>query len=123
MCEIYFEEAVDLWNEHRVCARKHHTCSCCGGTIRPGEEYTRHFSVFDGQATSEKQCAACTTIVDEFATEHGGAFVPSQMLEAVHECYVQERDHDRKNAARWLRAYRQMLRRKEAGAHRVELNE
>jgi hypothetical protein len=41
-------DPCDVWIEHRVRARKRHTCVECGGPIPPGFDYIRVDSLGDG---------------------------------------------------------------------------
>ena len=58
MCDLDLEPC-EIWNEKKRKAQKSHECDCCGRMIRPGEIYLVHFSVYDGDTTSEKVCAEC----------------------------------------------------------------
>jgi hypothetical protein len=49
VCEIVDDgERCDVWSEVQRRARKDHVCSCCRRTIKAGEQYTVHFSAYDG---------------------------------------------------------------------------
>lgn len=71
MCYIDLEPC-EVWNEAARKARKEHKCACCERTIRKGETYLVHFSVFEGDATSEKMCDECDTDRVTFGDNHGG---------------------------------------------------
>ena len=92
MCSIEIDEYSEVWNEKLVKARKSHTCSCCGGSIEPGQHYTKHFSVFDGSICSEKSCAGCERMRGFFLEIHNVTFSPGLMEEAVDNCILEERD-------------------------------
>lgn len=89
MCDIDLEPC-DLWSEKQVKARKPHTCSCCGGAIKPGELYTKHFSKFEGDTTSEKACSACQAMRDEFLEIHKTVGNPGYMEDALRDCIEME---------------------------------
>jgi len=114
MCQIDNDEPATLWEEDVVIARKQHVCRCCRGLIRAGQPYTKHFSLFDGDVTSEKKCAACSLMAEEFLAAHGVYFAPSQMPEALQTC-IWEEEHEgeegRVMAAKWKRHLRNMERR------------
>jgi hypothetical protein len=63
-------EPCEVWDETKRRARKAHRCSCCKGPIAPGEIYLVHFSVMDGEVTSEKCCARCEEARGEFRDAH-----------------------------------------------------
>ena len=92
MCSIDLEPC-DVWCESLVTARKQHVCDCCGGLIRIGAQYTRHFSVYDKAPTSEKMCATCAKVCERFVASHGQRSSPSTMRELLEEC-IGERDDD-----------------------------
>ena len=64
------------------------TCwMCCRRIIRPGETYLVHFSVFEGDATSEKCCSECEAARKTFAAAHEGwLFTPGFLMEMLQEC-------------------------------------
>ena len=87
MCYIELE-TCEVWSETERKARKAHTCSCCRGPIAPGERYVVHFSVLDGDATSEKSCLACHAARMEFGDAHESAPQPSYFPTLLRECIV-----------------------------------
>jgi hypothetical protein len=97
MCDIDFDPC-DVWRETRRKARKQHTCDCCGGTILPGTHYVSHFSLFEGDTTSEKICAACDADRDVFGKEHGTYPCPSYFPEVLTECIA---DGDEESEKVW----------------------
>ncbi len=80
MCYIELE-SCQVWYETKRRARKTHLCSCCKGSIAAGETYLIHFSVLDGDVTSEKCCGQCEEARDEFGEAHhnecGEAYIPT----------------------------------------------
>ena len=87
MCEIDYENNVELWKWSAPRARKPHRCDCCSATINAGELYARVFYIMDGDAHHEKFCPACKEISDEFAKEHGGfRWAPNGFQEALEDC-------------------------------------
>jgi hypothetical protein len=114
MCSIDLEPC-SVWSDTVVVARKEHQCDCCDGTIRPGAEYTRHFSVFDGNPTSEKRCAPCTAMCERFRKAHGQLTTPSGMAQLLWDC-VGEGDDESK---RWRLELLNMERRAKARQRRL----
>lgn len=51
-------------------ARKEHTCSACGETIRRGDLYIYEFSVFDGDSETVKRCLRCDAIYGHLVERH-----------------------------------------------------
>lgn len=90
MCDISFDGSCDVWNEREVTARLAHVCDCCNGAIAPGEKYRRIFMAGEGSAGTEKQCLACVTLNEEFATIHGANVAPSYMPEMLQQCIDEE---------------------------------
>jgi hypothetical protein len=87
MCQIDSDEQAEVWTDKLIGkARKEHTCDMCHGAISPGGSYLHHFSVFDGDVTSERQCIQCCTIVAAFRREHRTWFCPSGMRDMLIEC-------------------------------------
>lgn len=86
MCYIDYEPCT-VWNETHHKARKEHICSCCGRTIRIGEIYMTHFSVFEGDVTSQKCCAECEKDRQEFADAHEGTLcTPGSLVGDLKDC-------------------------------------
>lgn len=104
MCEIDTSdwEPCAVWDERQVRARKAHLCDCCGGDISPGEHYLRHFSVADGSANSEKCCASCRQLRDDFGKEHHVTTFPGGLRYLLEECA--DYGEDDANTARWREA-------------------
>lgn len=61
-------EYCTLWREKKVTARKEHRCIECNATIKPGEEYGRADTLYDGQWDSMARCAACLVLAELAAT-------------------------------------------------------
>ncbi len=98
MCFVDLEPC-EVWRETERKARKPHRCSCCRGTIPAGDEYLVHFSVFQGDATSEKMCLPCRDDRKAFADAHEGTLcTPSFLREMVAECVSEDEDGD---GAKW----------------------
>ncbi len=89
MCELDLE-TCEVWREERRKARKAHRCSTCRADIRPGDVYVNHFSVFEGDATTEAMCLPCEDIAIRFAEHHGTRTPPGSMLETLQDCFGQE---------------------------------
>lgn len=99
MCEYDDGEYCQVWNEQQRKARKEHKCSCCGRIIRAGEKYLVHFSVYDGDATSNKMCSECERDRDTFAkAHHGFLLAPYYFPEALSGCIA---DGDPGSDKRW----------------------
>ncbi len=45
-------------------ARIQHSCSECGGWIKPSERYTSVWGVWEGEAQSIKRCPDCQAVLD-----------------------------------------------------------
>lgn len=99
MCSIDLE-AAQVWIESDRRARKVHQCSCCCGAIAPGQTYLVHFSIMDGDVTSEKMCEPCQRLRDDFSEAHshypGGreAYIPtpSGLPGLLRECISEDDD-------------------------------
>ena len=101
MCSIDLESCSKFTEKIVNKARKDHECDCCGGPIPKGTSYLKHFSVFDGSVTNEKQCPACTEMVKKFQADHGQYSNPSYMPQLLQECVDYERGEDDKMYAKW----------------------
>jgi hypothetical protein len=93
MCYIDLEPCT-IWNETHHKARKEHTCSCCGRTIRVGECYMTHFSIFEGETTSEKCCNDCEEDRQVFADAHEGTLCSPGWLENLLRDCISDGDDD-----------------------------
>ena len=95
MCVIECEDYCDVFTETTVKARKRHKCDCCKGPIEPGQTYLKHFSVFDGQVTSEKMCCQCEVDRKSFCDAHGNIlWPPGSVVEMVRECVGQDEESE-----------------------------
>lgn len=97
MCYIELEPC-QVWSEHERKARKAHTCSCCRGPIAPGERYLVHFSVLDGDTTSEKCCLACNAARLEFGNAHDSIPTPQYFPVLLADCIA---EGDEESETRW----------------------
>jgi len=114
MCYIDLEPC-EVFNETVVkAARKEHVCSCCGGRIKLGEGYVKHFSIFDDDVTKEKSCLGCVATATEFQKVHGTRSNPSYMPDLLQQCI--ENEEDEGNTAmveKWTTEIKAMKRRRE----------
>lgn len=85
MCDIDLEPCT-VWRETPRKARKERECGCCGTPIRPGDPYLSHFSIYDGEATSDSVCFACWWIRESFAQSHGQSMQPDALEETLRSC-------------------------------------
>lgn len=99
MCYIGFDGTCEVWNEAEQKARKPHRCSSCRRPIKVGEKYLRHFSIFEGDTTSEKMCVDCLEDRREFCDAHRIAgFPPSNLQHYLSECIA---DGDEESDQQW----------------------
>lgn len=90
MCSFGELDPCSVWRETPHIARKEHHCGGCGGRIRPGEAYLSHFSIFEGDATSQACCFPCWVAREDFSREHdGNYFVPGMLAEVLGECVAE----------------------------------
>lgn len=68
----HVDEFVSMSSEATRKARKAHRCCACGETILPGQVYTRHFTVFDGDVAAYKHCRRCLQIFREICKRSRG---------------------------------------------------
>lgn len=106
MCMIELEPC-EVWVEKTLRARKDHQCSACQGHIGKGQSYSTHFSVFEGDATYEKICAACFVDRKEFGAAHGMLCTPGSFENFLRDCIA---DGDEESERKW----KPMLERLEA---------
>jgi hypothetical protein len=98
MCVIEFDP-VEVWEEHRRKARKHHRCACCGAPVRPGDYYRTIFAVGEDGMLFEKSCEACGAARDAFAEAHDGSSPnPTSFIQVLNECIA---EGDRESEAQW----------------------
>lgn len=109
MCEIDDLDPCEVWSETTRRAAKAHVCDCCGGSIRPGDPYIRHFDVFDHSTASEKLCCACSNSRKIFCEAHfgGRSCSPSNLIELLRDCFAENGD------PRWGKMLEAMNLRKE----------
>lgn len=81
----------------------------CNGCIKPKERYTS-FSYKLGEVQREKMCAACSTLMDEFAEAHKFFTAPSCLGDLLRECIESREDFS--SMLKWARAMREMKRRR-----------
>ena len=97
MCEIDGGESCEVWRETMHTARKSRGCDCCSALIAKGDKYLKHFSVFEGDATSEVMCSACAKARVEFHKEHGALMGgPSFFQELLMDCIADGPKSERK---------------------------
>ena len=97
MCDS-IDAYCDVWKEEIRKARKNHYCDCCEAAIRRGDTYIVVSSVFEGTASSEKQCQACLRAIVKFAAESGHMkWMPSGFIEVLEDCIR----WDAKSAKKW----------------------
>lgn len=86
MCFVDLDPC-EVWQETNRKARKEHKCSCCCRTIKVGEQYLVHFSVFEGNSLSDKCCDQCEGDRAEFALVHDGVLcTPHALPDMVRSC-------------------------------------
>lgn len=112
MCSTGDLEPCAVWQEFPRRARKPHACGPCDSIIPPGDYYLVHFSIFDGEVTSEKVCFACWWAREDFCRAHGDGqlFQPSGLISALQDCVGENDDPE----DRWRPVLAAILRR-----HRV----
>jgi hypothetical protein len=93
MCVIDLEPC-SVWRETPRKAKKSYKCSGCGITIQPGEAYLENFSVFEGEASTEKACFGCWAAKQQFAEAHGQDFAPSHLIEFLQDCIGENDDEE-----------------------------
>lgn len=94
MCEINLDPC-DVWKVSRPKARKAHRCAACGGTIAPGTQYVRLFTLFDGEARDDASCAECWADNEAFGNADGHTMTaPGYFPELLRECVEWTEDDD-----------------------------
>lgn len=72
--------------------------ACCRVSIQVGQEYVNHFSVFDGETTSEALCLPCQADRADFTAAHSELTpAPSAFYQMLLDC-IDENVED----SRWL---------------------
>lgn len=111
MCSIDYDDhddAPSVWRNTDRRARKPHVCATCHRRIERGEAYRVHASILDGHATTEKACADCTAVIDDFGRDHHACFAPSSIINGLEQC-VEEQEA---GWERWGAAYAAIMARR-----------
>ncbi len=97
MCDFYPDESATVWRQSQHRANKEHRCDCCFRTVRVGQQYQYTFSVFEGEAHSERACLPCARAIAAFGKEH--SFYPdaNSFAEYLNDC-IEDGDED---SGRW----------------------
>ncbi len=111
MCDVRNYDPVSLWVETWPRAAKEHRCASCAGPIEIGTKHLRVFTVFDGSASSARQCAACRAISLDFREAHGFQPTPDTLREFLEECVDED---DVLRADRWRGILTEMMGRRGA---------
>jgi hypothetical protein len=113
MCEIDTGDGEPIYGYSATTrkARKHHSCTVCGGPISPGESYTYRSGICDSEPWSEKSCALCLVDDKEFSKAHDVGGVGSMLPDYLDDC-IQERGP---GWEKW-RAMRERLRARRSAA-------
>jgi hypothetical protein len=112
MCSLDDLEYASVWHETKLRARKHYKCNTCGGAIRPGDHYIRHFDVSDGEPTRERCCLPCEESRAAFRKAHHGGFSPSNHADELVDC-IENADTDEERQP-WRDALAALRRRQRA---------
>lgn len=91
MCDFEVDDYCQVWNKTYPRARKQHVCNSCRTAIQPGEQYLRLFSVYDGNADTDKACMVCATLWESFVDAHGSGFQPYMLDEMLTDCIADNR--------------------------------
>jgi hypothetical protein len=101
MCILGDGDGADVWEQRPHVARKARRCDCCRSTIRPGQPYEAHFSVYEGEAYRESICFPCWLAREEFSEAHDDiGCMPSGVRDLLHDC-IDENGEDDPASARW----------------------
>lgn len=68
-CYCDYGDGPSVFDEKTVKAKKAHKCSECRGAILPGEAYLKTWGIWDGEASTFKRCADCSSLI-EWALAH-----------------------------------------------------
>jgi len=99
MCFVDLEPCSVWQEDHVKKSRKEHRCQCCRGVIAKGSSYVRHFSVFEGDPTSEKMCGECEADRGIFSEAHDSQLcVPSYFPHLLADCIA---DGDEESEKTW----------------------
>ena len=85
MCSFDLDPC-EVWREEERKARKEHRCACCGATIKHGTKYLSHFSVFEGDPTTEALCLPCKRDRKKFVDAHGQYMTPGSFDTMLNDC-------------------------------------
>ena len=107
MCVIEFDDYCEVWENAIRTAREQHQCDSCFRPIRRGEQYRDHFSVFQGDATDEKQCSDCMVDAETFDNAHKCGLIPGDFHHYLVKCIADGDDESEK-------LWKPMLKRLEA---------
>ncbi len=91
MCNFDVDDYCQVWNKTYPRAKKQHVCNSCRTTIQPGEQYLRIFSVYDGNADTDKACMVCATLWESFVAAHGSGYQPYMLDEMLTDCIADNR--------------------------------
>lgn len=78
-------------------ARKPHKCCTCFRVIEKGEEYSRQFTVWDGQAQTWKQCLHCEAMIpyidydESFGEDDYQCWEPRNLMELRVRVHLNKR--------------------------------
>lgn len=109
MCDLYDGDGdrCVIWDERQRTARKEHRCGTCGTTIKPGEKYVHHSSMFDGYWSRDQSCLKCNVARQRFGDEHHLTPAPSGFADALSDCI----DEGPESARKWRPTLRAIHRR------------
>ena len=111
MCEVNYDDDVcSVFSETTPRARKPHRCDGCDAVIPVGTVHVRVFTVFDGDASSERECPACTKARVEFQKEHRFTSTPSSFGDFLETCI----DEGEPGVERWIAMRDAIAARREA---------
>ena len=86
MCDIYDGDRAELWKPVERKAAKQHSCCSCSGFIEKGHIYQHLTIISDGDVYTEKSCALCTAMWQDFFDAHNGGFGPSSFADSLEDC-------------------------------------
>ena len=96
MCDLEYDDDLIFWSETIRRARRAHTCSGCGGSIRPGDRYLVHCSKSDGVLYPAKLCPLCLAARSEFSAAHEGVLpYPAGFEEVLDMCIIEGGEEER----------------------------
>lgn len=95
MCDLYLDEAVEAYTHQHRKARKQHVCTVCRGVIKAGEKYHHTSWVFEGSASSEKECEACNADRSTFGADHDQTPLAGDFVHYLRECIAEGDDEEK----------------------------